>query len=54
MHFIYLYGTRMMKPDEIVLRSGEKGRRRMMEVVNLIKIYFKHICRCHNEITLYN
>jgi hypothetical protein len=37
-----------MKPVEIVLRRGEKGRGRMMEGVNPVKIYFKHVCKYHN------
>jgi hypothetical protein len=35
-----------MKPIEIVLRRG--GRGIAMEGVNLIKIYGKHICKCHH------
>jgi hypothetical protein len=33
-----------MKPAEIVLRRGDGKRGRIMEGVNPIKIYFKHIC----------
>jgi hypothetical protein len=43
-----MYENTIMKPVEIVLRRRremrEKGRG-----VNLIKIYYKHICKCHNE-----
>jgi hypothetical protein len=39
---------------EIVLRRGEGGWGRMMEGVNLIKIHYKHMCKCHNETPLYN
>jgi hypothetical protein len=44
----HIYENRRMKPVEIVLRRGKRGRGRMMERVNLIKIYCKHICRYHN------
>jgi hypothetical protein len=36
---------------EIILRSGEG---RMIEEVNLIKIYYKHKCKCHKVFSLYN
>jgi hypothetical protein len=49
MYFAYVYENRTMKPVEIVLRSREGGSGRMMEEINLIKIYHKHICKCHNE-----
>jgi hypothetical protein len=44
---IHLYENRTMKPVETVLRGGEgdEGERE----VNLIKIYCKHIRKCHNE-----
>jgi hypothetical protein len=48
-YFAYVYENRTMKPVEIVLRSREGGSGRMMEEINLIKIYHKHICKCHNE-----
>jgi hypothetical protein len=43
MCFVFIYENRRMKPVEIVLRRGEEGRGRMMEGVNLAKIYCKHI-----------
>jgi hypothetical protein len=36
-----------MRPVETIL-MGEGGYRRMMEEVNLTKIYCKHFCKCHN------
>jgi hypothetical protein len=33
---------------------GEGGQGRMMEELNLIKIYFKHICTYHNVSPLCN
>jgi hypothetical protein len=43
MYFVFIYENRRMKPAEIVLRRGEGRRRRIMEGVNLIKIFHKHI-----------
>jgi hypothetical protein len=37
-----------MKPAEIVLRSGTGQKRRIMEGVNLTKIYYKHIYKYQN------
>jgi hypothetical protein len=31
--------------------KGGGGRGRMMKVVNLIKIHYKHIHKCHSEIS---
>jgi hypothetical protein len=45
MYFVFRYENRRMKPVEIVLRMGARGRRRMMEEVNLTMIYCKHICK---------
>jgi hypothetical protein len=42
-----LYSCMKMKPIEIILRKG-KGMRENNGGVNLIKIYCKHICKCHN------
>jgi hypothetical protein len=47
--FAFVSEIRTIKLDEIVLRRG-----RMMEGVNLIKIYCKQICECHNVFPLYN
>jgi hypothetical protein len=33
---------------ETILRMEERGYRRMMEGINLTKIYCKHFCECHN------
>jgi methylphosphotriester-DNA--protein-cysteine methyltransferase len=48
MYFVSIYENRRMKSVEIVLRREEGGRGRMMEGVNLTKIYCKHICKYHN------
>jgi hypothetical protein len=39
-----------MKFVELVLRSGGRDD----GGVNLIKTYYKHICKCHNVLLLYN
>jgi hypothetical protein len=54
MYFVYIIENRIMKPVELVLRSrgGQWGR--MMEEVNLIKMHYKHIYECHNEILQHN
>jgi hypothetical protein len=47
MYFAFKNENRIMKPVEIILR--EEGRQViMMEGVNLIKIYDKHICKYYN------
>jgi hypothetical protein len=43
MYFAPIYENRRMEPLEIVLRSGEGERGRMMEGVNPTKVYFEHI-----------
>jgi hypothetical protein len=43
----YFIFCRRVKPVEIVLRRGKRGRR-TMEGVNPTKIHFKDICKCHN------
>jgi hypothetical protein len=48
MSFVFIYGNRILKPIEIVLRRVGEKRGRMMEGVNLTKIYYKHICKYHN------
>jgi hypothetical protein len=35
MYFVFIFENRRMKPVEIVLRRRERGKRRMMEGVNL-------------------
>jgi hypothetical protein len=42
MYFIFVYENRIMKPNEAVLKRVEGGGR-MIDGMNLIKIYFKHI-----------
>jgi hypothetical protein len=41
MYFVSIHANRRMKPIKIVLRSGERGRGKEMEGVNLTKIYSK-------------
>jgi hypothetical protein len=48
-----MYENRTVKPVEIVLRSGG-GMRDNDGGVNPIKIYFKHIYKCHNVSPLDN
>jgi hypothetical protein len=48
MYFVYVYESRTMKPNEIVLIRG-RGWKRMIKEVNLIKIHCKHISKFHNE-----
>jgi hypothetical protein len=45
MYFVFICENKRMKPFEIVLRVGEGGRGRTLEVVNLTKIFCKHICK---------
>jgi hypothetical protein len=40
-----MYESRIMKPFEI---------EKMMEGLNLTKIYCKHLCKCHSVSPLYN
>jgi hypothetical protein len=47
-----MYENKTMKPIEIVLRSRERAMRKNDGGGNLIKIYFKNICKCHNVFTL--
>jgi hypothetical protein len=42
------YENRTMKPVEIVLRRGKREIRENDVGVNLIKVYCKHICKCHD------
>jgi hypothetical protein len=46
---LYPYENRTMKPIEIVLRRGVRGR--MMQRVNQIRIYYKYI---YINITMYS
>jgi hypothetical protein len=46
-----IYESRTMKSVEIILRKVEGRRGRMMEGVNLIKIYCKHICKMSQYIS---
>jgi hypothetical protein len=43
-----MYGNRTMKPVEIILRREEGRQGRVMEGLNVIKIYHKHIFKYHN------
>jgi hypothetical protein len=51
-YFVYMYENRTMKTVEIVLRRG--GIWETDGGVNIIKIYCKHIRKCHSESPLYN
>jgi hypothetical protein len=44
---LFMYENRKMKPDETVLMR-EGGRIKEKDADNLIKIYYKHLCKCHN------
>jgi predicted DNA-binding antitoxin AbrB/MazE fold protein len=46
---MYLYENGTMKPVEIVLISEGNGCGRMMEGVNLTKVHYKYVWKCHNE-----
>jgi hypothetical protein len=50
MYSIFMYEYNI----EIVLRRGRGDEGALMEGVNLIKTHFKHICKCDNDIPLYN
>jgi hypothetical protein len=52
--FCIMYEDRKMKPIEVVLRRGKGWWGWTMEQMKLIKIYCKHICKCHNISPLYN
>jgi hypothetical protein len=45
--FVFMYKTRTMKPVETVLKTG-RGVKENNGGVNLINIYFKHMCKRHN------
>jgi small nuclear ribonucleoprotein (snRNP)-like protein len=49
MYFVDVYENRKMKPVTIILRNG-----RMMEGMNIIMVYCKHISKCYNETPQYN
>jgi hypothetical protein len=44
-YILYTY----MKTKTHCSKREKKGSGRMMEGVSLIKIHYKHICKCHNE-----
>jgi hypothetical protein len=46
MSFVFMYENRIVKPVEIVLRRGKRGKRADNGGVNLIKLHCKHICKC--------
>jgi hypothetical protein len=45
MYFVYVYENRTTE--------GRRGARENAGGMNLIKIYCKHICKCHNETPLH-
>jgi hypothetical protein len=46
-HFVFMYENISIKFVEF-LRSGKGEWGIIVEGINLIKIYGKHICKCHN------
>jgi hypothetical protein len=53
LYFIYWYKNRIMKPVEIVFRKEEEVWGRMMMGLNITKVHYKHIWKCHNETPLH-
>jgi hypothetical protein len=51
---VFIYENRILKYVEIVLRKWEGRRRRTIEGVNIMQIYFKHMSKCQNIFPLYN
>jgi hypothetical protein len=47
-YYVLMNENGKMRPVETVLRMG-RGKRRMIEGVNLAKVYCKHFCKYHNE-----
>jgi hypothetical protein len=54
MYFVFTDENKTKKPVEIIFRRGGGRWGRMMEGVNLINIYWKHICKCHYVSPVYN
>jgi hypothetical protein len=50
--FAFMLENRAMKPSSVLRRLGGRMREKMEEV-NLIKMYYKYICKCHNVIYKY-
>jgi hypothetical protein len=49
-----MYENRTMTPTEIALRRGDREQGGAREAVNLIRVDCVHVCKYHNEISLYN
>jgi hypothetical protein len=48
-YYVLIYENGKMRPVATILRSRRtRGQRRVMEGVNLTKIYCKHFCKCHD------
>jgi hypothetical protein len=47
MHFVFIHENRIIKPSEIVLRRGGRGKSEN-DGGGESKIYCKHICKYHN------
>jgi hypothetical protein len=47
MYFVSINENKRMKPVESVLRR-EEGERENDGGVTVTKIYYKHLCKCHN------
>jgi hypothetical protein len=43
-----MYENGKVRPIETIPGKGERGTKRMMEGVNLTKIYCKNFYKCHN------
>jgi hypothetical protein len=45
--YILIYKNRKINPTKTILRREVLEKRRMLEGMNLTKIYCKHFCKCH-------
>jgi hypothetical protein len=43
-----MYENGTMSPVETVLKRGEGGINEKYGGVNLVEIYYKYFCKCHN------
>jgi hypothetical protein len=48
------YENRKMKPNKMFLKSGGRGDKKIIEVVNMIKVHYVHVWKYHSETPLYN
>jgi hypothetical protein len=47
-YFVFMYENKTMKSVKIVLRKRGRGKKAKDRGVTLIKIYYKHSCKCYN------